>query len=746
MARDHKSEKREPGRIVRHAGIRTLHAWHWHSLAQLQAVVGWRDPRACLFADMTLGAWRGHWLARELAPQLGLPEPGHVQPALLQDASHHAQYADTVGRLIDNESRGDVNIIAALAQARAIAARLRARRVRHVLVAAPLPGHAWGSENLQLLRLLCDAAPDHAFRIGLLLRGDGAAPEVPGLDVLVHTHPRAVDAGTQPWCSIPGLLDPALVPAGALDAPGIETIRLAAGQVLLSPNCRPVHGTPALAPPGLPDSLRVPFALRAAEQDVAFLQREAGLRFAEGAYELAYAILDGIRPQRLSQLQEALVAAQRQNIAIALMDFARAARGPVPDAGLPAEVQASLCQSRAWGLVMSGRPEDAEPLFARACALLDADTHPRLYLYLLNISALNKLRLGQAEDALAIEGEIERRLRALARPDWHLAYINSLNLARIHKKLGGLDQAERCYAHAFRVTHHLRNESDLLYTNLCLAQLDELRGDHASAFVHRLRAALHWLSNPLPEALAPRVAQAVLGRPLANREADVEAISGELAARLRDAARREDIDATPFARPIPLHRIGPSSVADTCVGAAGWSVMTSTRDYGPAPFDGARYVALNRLAVGLLARLAQLPPGASFDEVRAILTDKRCGIELPATPREMLWSCLAWHVPVLHVGGRRCRVGQQAPAALVTAFTVQRSRAIDILDTGADTWQVRFKRYLPPRTLAHDEQACLARLSAPVGLAQLAGELGLGFDACIGLVQRMAQARLVEVS
>src|SRR4051812_38888593 len=100
--------------IVRRAGARVLPAWHWHALAQLQAAVGWADAAECVFADLSLGAWRGHWLARAWAAQLGLPAPAPVQPALAAgvDSADTADYADTVARLIDNESMGDVNFIA----------------------------------------------------------------------------------------------------------------------------------------------------------------------------------------------------------------------------------------------------------------------------------------------------------------------------------------------------------------------------------------------------------------------------------------------------------------------------------------------------------------------------------------------------------------------------------------------------------------------------------------------------------
>lgn len=724
--------------LVRRAGGQRLRAWHWHSVAQLQAAIGWRDPAECLCADLALGAWRGHWLAREWGAQLGASAPAPPQPALGTDEDD-GRHADTVARLIDNESAGDLNFIAAWRCAVSVLAAVRAGRVRYVLLVAPLPGQAWGQENLQLVRLLCDAARDGGFTFGLLLRADAPAPVLAEFEVVLQTAPAAVAAA--PCWPVPGILD------APPDAAGIETLPLAGGRRLVSPNCRPL-AWPAVAPgplpAHLPDALHVPFALQAPVQDVAFLRRQASLRFAEGGYELALAILDGIRVDALDPLQAALVAAHKQNIAIALMDFARAAEGPVPADDLPDAVRASLCQSRAWGLVMTGDAAGAEPWFARARQLLDPVRERRLYLYLPNISALAKLRLGDAATALAYERDIERRLLEMARPDWHLVYINCLNQARIFKKQGDYRQAERCYARGLHVTHQLRNESDLLYTNLCQAQLAALQGQDEAALAHWLRAVLHWLSNPWPEALAPRVAQAVLGRPLSNRAGGVEPIAQALAAQLRGACLRIGIDPAPAARAIPLHRVTPGSRPDACIGQPGWSVLASARDHGPMPFDGPAYAALNRLAVGLLDALA---PGTGLADAGALLTDDRDGIDLPASPREVLWSCLRWRVPLLRFAARDYRLpGRETAAA---DLLVERSRAIDAIETGSDPWRVHFRRYLAPRVLAPDEQACLARLERlerPPRLAELAPLLGCGMAEAIDLVVRMSDRRLLTVA
>lgn len=727
-----------PGRmpaIVRHAGGHVVRAWHWHSLDQLRADIGWDDPAECLFADLALGAWRGHWLAREWGAQLDLPEPAPLQPALGADGEAAARHADTVARLVDNESAGDLNFIAALRFAEALVRALAHRPLRHLLLVAPLPGHAWGQENVQLLRLLCDAAAQYGFTIGLLLRADARVAPLPGIGILVQNAPAPVAARSAPWCAVPGLLDWAPQDAG------IETLTLAGGRTLVSPNSRPARAGAEPPRAGLPAYLRVPFALRAPLQDAGFLQHEAGLRFAEGAYDLAFAILDGIRLDALDPLAAALVAAQQQNIAIALMDFARAAAGPVPADSLPPAVRASLCQSKAWGLVMTGDAAGAEPWFAQARRLLDPRRQQRLYLYLMNISALARLRQGDSAGALAFERDIERQLLVMERPDWHLVYINCLNQARIFKKLGDHDQAERYYARGFHVTHQLRNESDLLYLNLCQAQLSTLQGRHEDALAHWLRAALHWLSNPCPEALAPRVALAVLGRPLSHRAGGVEPIAQALGAQLRDACLRLGLDAQPAARAIPLHRIGPDSRPAACIGQSGWSVMTSARDHGPLPFDGPAYRDLNRLALGLMDGLA---PGTGLLQAAAVLTDDRDGIDLPISPREVLWSCLRWSVPLLRFGGRDYRVPPRAAAA--ADFLVERSRAIDTIDTGATPWRAHFRRYLPALDLDADEHACLAGLDGPLRLAALAPLLGRDIDATVDLVVGMAARRVLSVA
>ncbi len=731
--------------IVRYANGHQLYAWHWHSLPQLKLELGWDDAaRDCLFADLSMGAWRGHWLAHEFAAQLDLSAPQPIQPMLYPDAEMASHYADIVGRLVDNESEGDRNFMVAYAFARQLVAAMQAQQRRWLLVVAPVADQLWGAENVLLLKMLCDAAPVYGFELGLLLRSDANLPELPNIDIVLCNRAGSSvfeTTDTQEQLAIPGLLQQSWLLPEIREK--VEFLQLNDGSLLLSPNCRPLHVPTQNPTVMLPPYLQVCFALQQEQQDVGFLQQQAGARFAEGAYEIAYLILDGIRRSQLSPMQAALVSAQKQNISIALMDFKRAADEELPSAALPNLVQASLYQSKAWGLVMTGQAAIAETLFAKARTLLDPQQYQRLYLYLLNISALNKLRLGQIEQALAFEKDIEQQLQQLEQADWHLIYINCLNQARIYKKLRDFEQAGQYYRRGFFVNYQLRNESDLLYANLCLAQLESMQGDHRAAFPHWLRAALHWLANPTPEALAPRVAQAVLGRPLSNKEADVEQISFCLQTQLQLTCSALKIDLTSAARNIPMHRIHTPRQAQQCIGLPGWSVMLSQQSFLPLPFDGPQYLSFNRWVIGLLHALV---PQADILHAQVIFTDHQCGIELPANPREMLWSCLKWEIPSMWFDGRDYQVPlTQENPQLATSFMVENSRAINYVHADQGTWQVHFKRYLQSLQLKPIEQACLGHLQQARSLEELSQFLQSDMLSCMQLVNQLAEKRLLSI-
>lgn len=747
--------------ITRQATSPLLEIWHWHRLCDLQTQIGWQDARKdCLFADLSLGCWCGHWVAHQLAAQLDIPSPTRVQPELYSSASLQGEDAETIRRLIDNESEGDQNFITAYQFARRLIAAFTQQQRKFILVVAPVAHQLWGRENLQLIRLLANAAPSYGFRLGLLLRSDASLPELDDFQFKINNKPalqpkQEDDAALKhPEFSIPGILSANWLRPD-LELPA-EIVQLADGNLLLSPNLRPFMLIEPDCLPLLPDELNVVFALQRQPQDVEFLQQQAGMRFAEGGYELAHLILEKIEQSPLSALQNALIEAQKQKIAIALMDFPRAAAGAVPDASLPDDVQASLYQSKAWGLVMIGQPIQAEPYFAKARQLLDSQHDPRFYLYLLNISALNQLRLGDLEAALAIEKSIEQQLALLQTPDWHLTYINCLNLARIYKKQQNFSKAEHYYRQGFSVNEQLRNESDLLYMNFCLAQLESLQGRHQQALLYWLRTALHWLSNPLPEALAPRVVQAILNRPLSNKESSPEQISASLLQSLRGCCRQVGLVVHSADNCITFGRINAAGQAQQCVGVPGLSLLISREYTVPLPFDGAACRQLNQWVLGLLQ---QLLPQIELDGICSVLTDPQYGVELPATARETLWSCLKWQVPELIFAGQRYGLPlednsataitssqrQLSQNALFNSFRVVHSKAISYVQNGQQGWQVVFKRYRPALKLSSRQQALLDYVQEERSLEQLCQFLQIAPEECLHRLHQLTEQRLIQV-
>ncbi|MBA0208231.1 hypothetical protein ACIPSR_14805 [Pectobacterium sp. CHL-2024] len=738
-----------------------LEVWHWHRLCDLQTQIGWQDASSdCLFADLSLGSWRGHWLAHQLAAQLDIPPPTKVQPELYSSASLQGGDAETIRLLIDNESEGDQNFITAYQFARRLIAAFTQQQRKFILVVAPVADQLWGRENLQLLRLLANAAPSYGFRLGLLLRSDAGLPELDDFQFKINNKPVSKlnqedgFALKRPEFSIPGILSVNWLQPD-LELPA-EIVQLADGNLLLSPNLRPSTSIEPSRLPSLPDELNVVFALEQQPQDIEFLQQQAGIRFAEGGYELAYLILEQIEQSPLSVLQKALIEAQKQKIAIALMDFSRAAAGALPDTSLPDDVQASLYQSKAWGLVMTGQPAQAEPYFAKARQLLDPQHDPRLYLYLLNISALNQLRLGDSEAALAIEKSIEQQLALLQTPDWHLTYINCLNLARIYKKQRNFSKAEHYYRQGFSVNEQLRNESDLLYMNFCLAQLEALQERHQQALFYWLRTAVHWLSNPLPEALAPRVVQAILNRPLSNKESSPEQISACLLQSLRQCSQQLGLEVHSADRCIAFGRINDTGQAQQCIGVPGLSLLISSEYTVPLPFDGDACRQLNQWVLGLLQLLL---PQLELDGICSVLTDQQYGVELPATARETLWSCLKWQVPELIFSGQHYDVSvednsataitssqrQLSHNALFNSFRVVHSKAISYVQNGPQGWQVVFKRYRPALKLSSRQQALLHYVQEERSLDQLCQFLQIAPEECLHRLHQLIEQRLIQV-
>src|SRR6185436_16032746 len=172
---------------------------------------------------------------------------------------------------------------------------------------------------------------------------------------------------------------------------------------------------------------------------------------------------------------------------------------------LPARLAVSLRAMTGYAAALAGSPTRARQLLRasnRGSGRPDRwpDLHAR------NTMALVLFRAGDLPGAVRLQETIERDLEADGGQDWHLRYINALNLARLHRASGHTSLAARYYSVAFDITNGSRVENDLLYTNFCMARQAEAEGEPRRIFVGWVRTALHWAAATIPESLSWRFA------------------------------------------------------------------------------------------------------------------------------------------------------------------------------------------------------------------------------------------------
>lgn len=665
---------------------------YFHSWEQVAQTLGIADFAAeTVVSDLSQGAWKGHWIAHELLQQLELSTVTNVQPLL-----NEGNYADTVGTLIDNESEGDKNFTLALKNCLQITEALEKQEIRFVLILAPGKGYEWEEENLQLMQLFFNAIKPTHSKIILLCQQDAAVPagwtvnfrnSVPETQPSTHFFPGIVSSET----------------ATRLSLDGRNSIRLRNGLYAPDPMLRktPKHKETWVSLPHLHAAFQLNFS---DNPDRTLIEGEATIRFAEGAYGIALRLLSGLLNKTANVLNRETIRSQMQNIRIALMDFESAAKETDPPAGLPDIYTASLSLSKAWGLVMTNQPLIAETYFEKARTFLKEEEFPRLYLYLLNISALNKLRSGQMEAAFELEKRIEQTLDSQTDRDWHITYVNNINQARLFKKAGDFTVAEQYYHRAFAINYQLKNESDLLYTNFCFAQLEELKGNPERAFIYWLRTCIHWLSNPAPEALAPRVAQAILFKKLSNRKGEVEDISEKLFAALSESCAQIGLLTGSQPESGPVLRFARPETTNAkpalAIGKTGWGMLLSP-DATVSVYEGKAYDSLNRSVSDCLKTLL---PTVSWTDYRTAITDTLFACELPQNSQELLLLSIRKGVNHLVFENNKFALTENDVIQLpdkIKAFVSPAIRFVSPLENNC--MKVHFRRYHAPTELNERE-------------------------------------------
>jgi tetratricopeptide (TPR) repeat protein len=694
-----------------------------------------------LVSDVTYGAWRAHHVSSELLAQLtpGGESPDTSEIVHATDRDQHS--APRIAAAIDAEAQGDTGVATALARASELRHRLAATDERLVLVLAPQEESEWGVGDRPFLYFLNHALRGTGSRLVLV-----SSPSRPlaVTDWAVRSATLHGDA-TKPQTStalaalIPGILDADLWATLRDYESGddIGTVTLANGFVLIPFDRRPKRSAVSrlrfdrLAVAVPPNDWRRAYAQFHGNNlyvDSALLAREAWRQFRAGGPDVGIRLLTRARSCARTAVEQAAFEAQMQGMRIATHDFDAAARIAEPRTDIPAPLRGFLLQTKGWGSVMCGRPDEAIPLLEQTSSLLNPESLD--YLYLLNIRALAELRRGDWDRAHQLECAVASAHQAHAHREWQLHYVNMLNLARLYRRVGRWAEAADCYAEAFATSEGARSESELIYRNVCFAQLEERRGRYDAAFLAWLRACLHWVSAETPEAIGDRVVQSIAGKRvhwLARCDAVSEALTkslGNAASRLSWLAPAAGNSADPspanFARTDSVRVRGLTPDLWTAVGEVGWTVLTCDVPIEPA-VDSAAH---RRLRGWLRQLLHQCHPSAGLLSTATILVDDGLGSEMPVAFSEFRDSCVRLRVTHGQFGTTAVEWPYSTRTDFERRLHVRWNASVSTIAPSTDGGVVTFKRGRPPQPCSSEQFALLMAVADEPEISSLTERIG----------------------
>lgn len=706
-----------------------------------------------LVADLALGAIRPNAIAAQLCQQLGVALP------VLRGATHLAasalpQTADIIGALIDRETYGFAPVLAAHAHVEAVlGAMIASGRHYRVVLVPPHDGSDIGEDNQYFLQFLAE----QSTTVELCIVGRNRLRLSPAWIVIEGTTAEAEPKeSTSPVClaaHFPGILNGEQAERCSSGDPA------AAGLIAL-PNqmwAVPPSFRSSIVRGSLAEREQITPLLEAADSWLRAyaivrlqlrVQVSAVIGFgwravAEGGHRVALSLFEAAKSMTADPLTSAQLDSMIWGTRIGVEEYAIVADLPVPDPALPPRLRVQLLQHKAWGLTMSGRLEEAQKLFEEACALLaDPEGLPtREYLYLLNITAFTHFRRGQLREAFQLEHQISDGIARLAKPDQHLAYVNSLNLGRIHLRQKNPEQAQVHFERANATHNGLRTLADRLSMHIYRARTADLRRNEEEAKRHWLRAALAWISDPLPECLSARAARLILGQQPLPRHLWFAAVNGFFAQRLRErfGPRRCEVGNIPTI--CPSHCLATPNAAEVIGLSSGAVVITAERL--EAPQDHPSHRTLRALVRDILVEESN---GAELAAAGTIYIDDQSGTEPACTRDEAITLALRLGVPRVRIGGRIVFDHDCGDDDHVTWSACLSPSVASVTTNAAQQTTVAFRRYRAPRMLELTEAPLvLALVKGERDFAALAADTGWSHGEIMLLFRRFEQERIVIV-
>jgi tetratricopeptide (TPR) repeat protein len=517
---------------------------------QLQGIIvnRWEDlidslkeknyPTDLLIADVILGAWKNQHVATELAQQIGCildvkPYQGNSKSTV---AANPYSYGNIAGRGIDAEAIGDRNYISAIEIIKNISGNLLGQTPKTILIFLPHEGYHLGRENMLFVYLLAQFLETTTHQL-LLVSSDGtpAYEETPRWHVS-YTITQPATSFTYNYTTgleyVPGIIDSKMLKPD-VEFSSQSVVSLANDCFFLKPEYRPATiprftGQDSFSKilVGFPPYLSAFYQYYG--QYSYTLIPYAWQSYAMGNVDLALLLLEKCRKEADSIHQKAEITIQIQGLRIADMRFQEVANEPAPTSLLPKATQSFLFQAIGWGQAMTGKLDEAEQNFILSQNLQDEKIGPIEKCYFNNIYAFSQFRKGNLEKAFALEKEIESIHATVPEEDFRLTYINSINQARLYKKVKDYENSSFYYEKSFSTTLGNRSESDLIYTNVCRAMLYQDKNEIEKSFQSWLRASLYWVSIQYPEAVGWRTLSGITNKRLDANQDVIESTSGAL--------------------------------------------------------------------------------------------------------------------------------------------------------------------------------------------------------------------------
>lgn len=619
-----------------------------------------------LVIDLSVGSLEGFSAARQLASQLQIELAYSIFGRSINQTSSPS---DKVAAWVDAEGRGDTLIAKAYAHAEALAAAANGIKAGFLII-LPLSGQRVCEEDNWFIYFLAAALRSESRPLRILSIGElPACFSLHGLEfvkepVKFDAPPAEEMAEVPSLVSIlPGLLAQnqvvQLAAEGLLDH--VALLPLLGGMYLIAPAHRRliqelsdqelnVAQEQALMIPGnepILAGLNIAKLERGLSLDCAItdlvaaawrLCGEGGLDVAEYFFAVIAEYL-----KHSSYNDYLRIAVEMQSFRISAQRFDVAASLEEPDVRLG---ETRLCEdvffTLGWARVLNGNSEGSADAFSRAGNRELRNAENAIDLYLLNIFALSLLRNGDWDAAMKIEQGIGKRLRMLPEPDWHLSYINNFNLARLYRMRGENGLALNHIRAVLETTEGLQTDSDHIYFNLTMGDISARRESHSESLAYLWRAALHFLCNPVPEAIGWRTLMSVLGRRKAVDWKTPELIAEGLCSKLEQAAEKEGLTLVEKEFDLPFYYSdqGLGLINDECWTIAApqfGALIMSPGDLGKPGYDSPAYRRLRSISMQIFDARSV---GYDIDPVKSVMFTPTAGVELPPKEADQR-ACLA---------------------------------------------------------------------------------------------------------